>query len=56
MAERNGEVLTAPCLPPFPLHCSGEGRGVGTEGDKLSLGKEGKKGVVLMFVLLSSAT
>lgn len=53
MAERNCEVLTAPPCPPSPLHCSGEGRGAGNEENKLSLGKEGKKGV-LVFVFLFS--
>lgn len=40
-----------PC-PPSPLHCSGEGRGVGSGGQKLNLGKEDKKDVVLMFVFV----
>lgn len=52
VAERNYEAVTAIISPTLVR----EDGGVGSEGDRLSLEKEGKKNVLLMFAFLFSAT
>lgn len=52
MAERNYEAVTAVISPTLVR----EDGGAGSEGDRVSLEKEGKKNIVLMFAFLFSTT
>lgn len=56
VVERDHKVLTTPALCPISSAPFGEDRGVRREGDKLSLERERKKGVLIMFFLLFSTT